>query len=230
MDFTPPTPGTVNDSRDGIPDAEYISDVASVEASWDGFADPESGIAKFKISVLVNNEVNTVKMEDGDANKFEEHTFHLKLNDFVEIAVEGINGAGATTKAISNGYRIDTTPPGLRYLKDTESGLKFQDDDTKLTGSWLFVDPESGIKDYRLTIHRQYGGNTEQIIPEIGDQEDVMPDENGVGAIEKTGLSLTNGARYFVRVTAVNNAFLSAQHESPGVIIDITKPTMDLVS
>ena len=52
MDLTPPVEGTVKDGLPDEPDIMYSSDPATVAASWQGFADPESGLDTSQADVV----------------------------------------------------------------------------------------------------------------------------------------------------------------------------------
>ena len=52
MDLTPPVSGTVRDSLPGQPESKFHSDPAIIEASWEGFSDPESGLDSSQADVV----------------------------------------------------------------------------------------------------------------------------------------------------------------------------------
>ena len=89
------------------------------------------------------------------------------------------------------------------------------------TGSWSATDPESGIAKYRCCIGTTAGSNNVADWADVGSATDYT----------RTGLSLTNGATYYITVIAVNGAGgSSAPVSSNGVKADLTPPTAPVAS
>jgi hypothetical protein len=147
------------------------------------------------------------------------------------LRITAVNGAGMPTVISSDGFRIDQTPAIVKYLHDNIDGNKrYQSDDSKLRFRWDFEDQESGIRDYQYTIYQhQHGGKT-PLWPDNRDHETSTVD--GVDTardVTVDHLSLINGAKYTVHVTAHNGALMPTIQESEGIVIDTTPPVIKKV-
>nr|KAG5686567.1 hypothetical protein BaRGS_027224 [Batillaria attramentaria] len=60
IDITPPVPGNVSDGENAEKDEDFTSEAATMSASWAGFYDPESGLQPYTLTVLVNDDIQTV--------------------------------------------------------------------------------------------------------------------------------------------------------------------------
>ena len=83
----------------------------------------------------------------------------------------------------------------------------------------------------RLAILLHAFGTVDPIWPPGKDYEIVEPDPSNDFIAERniTGLSLQNGRRYSLEVTAINHAGLASKHVSHGVTVDTTPPVMQKV-
>ncbi|KAK3083736.1 hypothetical protein FSP39_002337 [Pinctada imbricata] len=107
-------------------------------------SDGESGIAKYEVKVTISNDdnhyehVNSFGVET--AISFSDHSLAMKHNDKVDFEITAYNGAGLTVKNQSDGFRVDHTPPELAFLRDSETGERFQSDPSSLTLNWKYDD------------------------------------------------------------------------------------------
>jgi hypothetical protein len=83
---TPPVAGTVADGSDPTQDLDFTSETASVASSWRGFQDPETGVASFSVSVLVNGQ-STKQVAGLNGESFTDHSFALGHGDDVKVGV-----------------------------------------------------------------------------------------------------------------------------------------------
>lgn len=225
VDLTPPIQGTVNDGKNLSTDIQYSSETATVMCSWKDFMDPESGIKNYQVHVSVNNKLFTPYTIPGSLSLFEKHSFSLHHNDYVYCSLKAVNKAGLSTSKSSDGYKVDLTPPTVVYLMDTENGLKYQSNDSVLYIKWNFLDPDSGIKAYKLVVFQHVAGQRFPVWPTNTKYHSIAVKRADDTEIRKQiQMNLKNGAKYSTQVTAVNNALLSTIHESEGVIVDITPP------
>jgi hypothetical protein len=213
-----------------LDDIQYTSDTSTVEASWSNFTDPESGILRYDIDILVNNElVKSHKLSD-NSSAVTSHSLHLQHMDRVVIDVHGVNKAELMTSAQTNGYDIDTTGPQLAYLRDNDDGRKYQKNKTTVSASWRYDDPESGIREYHVVVMEQFQGHSSRAWPKDAEHRVFDNLESTHIDLHATGLRLQDGGHYYTRITAINNALVYSQHESEGVTVDSTPPVMTAVS
>ncbi|XP_019642103.1 PREDICTED: uncharacterized protein LOC109483513 [Branchiostoma belcheri] len=162
-----------------------------------------------------------------DAHSINWHHFHLHDGDFVYVVVNVSNGAGGVVVTESDGFTMDTTPPVMRFIGDgnqQRTDLQYSASITHLSANWEFEDPESAIDHYKLAVFQHYGGTRLQIYPAQKNKW-VTVDGSADGWTNSDPLSLVPGARYSVRVSAVNGAGLTTTHDTDGVIVDPTPPS-----
>ena len=226
IDETAPVPGWLHDGDDELEDMDYSSETATVQSVWDDFSDPESGIADYSIKVYVNENLQGT-FDVGTKTSFTDHSVATKHGDKVRVELVAENGAGLKTFKQTDGYILDETAPDLVYFDGLEH-VMYQSDNTSLKFKWEFADSESNLKEYRYKVFMEQGTATQNFIP--SDDTHMTLDMSAPSTTEKdlnfTSLSLETGARYFILVTAVNNAMMSTMVKSPGVIIDITGPVV----
>ncbi|XP_061177745.1 uncharacterized protein LOC133186528 [Saccostrea echinata] len=224
IDVTPPDPGFVNDGIDQSLDKNFTSESATVRACWENFTDLESHIADYKVNIYVNKELKkSFNMEQEKI--FEDHSFSLHHLDFVSVEIETKNGAELKIVKSSDGVLVDHTPPNVIMIRDCLSGNGYQADDKNIFLRWKFEDQESDIKEYRVLINRLEAGQKLKIWPENMDYQ-IFESSSKEAERYNISLSLASGYKYFAHITAINRADLSTTHESNGVVIDITPPTL----
>ncbi|KAL4222207.1 hypothetical protein ACF0H5_018245 [Mactra antiquata] len=230
VDITNPLAGNVKDGKPGEKDKEFTSETVSKYANWYGYSDPESNIDHYEIDVLINNErINTFNV--GNTLEFEDHTISMEHRDEVYFNVHGVNGADLKTAAHSNGFLVDLTTPILKGISETETGLAYQAENSKLHLMWDFMDPESGIQEYRTVIYETKYGVKQKFWPQIEKYNKTVPPTPTFTKTTVTldNISMKDGATYSLHVTALNRALLSTSHETTGVTIDTTPPDVPKV-
>lgn len=95
------------------------------------------------------------------------------------------------------------------------------------------ADPESGLKEYRLSIVATIQGSTSHFYPEdapdITIQPKIIGESNILTCWSLEDIQLRSGTLYTVRLTPVNRADLSTVYTSSGIIPDSTVPIMDFI-
>ena len=220
FDSTPPLLGEVHvgpPSR-GNRRGTFITN-NSVDISWEGFSDPESGIRRCNVSVLDQARIvffmDTRNTSSGNITIPKNITF---LHGEYNVSVECINNAGLVSSS-SSVFIIDNTPPfqtgPIAAGVSRDSAFQYQSEDKSIKASWPpFKDPESGIKKYYVAIGtRPY-------------QDDIVSFENVYLAtrLTKIGLTLSQGDVYYITVVAINLAGLSTNVSSLGLVIDTSSP------
>lgn len=229
IDTTAPVLGTVSDGRDGLDDTEYTYDTSTVKVHWQGFSDPESGLKEYNVTVNVDNTQVKSETVGGDKEYVELHSLHLQNGNFITVDIMVINNAELSTTASTNGYAIDTTGPEMKLLKDNMDDRMYQNDTSTVTAFWSFVDPESAVKEYRVTVLEEYHGHVTKFWPSSEAYETLLPSHGSITEYKRTSLALNVGAHYFVRIKAINNAMLTSQYETAGVTVDNTPPRVTKV-
>ncbi|WAQ98196.1 hypothetical protein MAR_022569, partial [Mya arenaria] len=225
VDITPPLAGRVADGNQGYPEQEYSSETVSKFANWHGFYDPESGIQNYRVDVFINNE-HKQSFETGTEQIFEDHTISMEHKDNVNFKVHGVNGAELEVDADSDGFLVDLTPPIMTEISNLDNGQIYQSDNSKLSLTWNYQDEESGIDLYRVTIFESKYGIKQKYWPNGKKYNETKPISafNGRMQVVLDNLSLEDGSRYSLQVSAINGAKLSTSHETQGCIIDTTFP------
>ncbi|XP_033121447.1 uncharacterized protein LOC117120538 [Anneissia japonica] len=238
IDITPPNEG---DLLDGIlfgnRDIQYSSSPATVSGQWYNFTDPESGIDNFLISVYCRHTLSEKFAEfeiihepesvGPNTTSFEWHHFHLKDGDDVFIELEAFNQAGLAVSKRSDGFRVDLTPPTMTFIGDGSiegQDVEFQSNDTFISANWKFNDPESNMNHYKFSIFETYGGTKHQIFPSPHTHPAFIEVPQSEDFHTEIGLTLKEGGFYNTRIAGVNNAGLTAPHETNGVVIDPSPP------
>ncbi|KAK7460764.1 hypothetical protein BaRGS_00038811, partial [Batillaria attramentaria] len=224
IDITPPVPGNVSDGENAEKDEDFTSEAATMSASWAGFYDPESGLQPYTLTVLVNDDIQTV-IAGLQGEHYIDHTFSFTHGDRVQTKLQATNRAGGAVSEVSDGLLVDRTPPELLLLS-TANQAQYQQQDDVLNFTWHFKDPESGIAEYRCVVFENYQGTRSKVWPEQTDFHVIQVDETLPQAHELplTGMHLYNGGSYSLKVTAVNRAKISTSGETDEVTIDTTPP------
>ena len=134
--------------------------------------------------------------------------------------VKCINRVGLPNLLSSDGVTIDSTPPLLGYLNDGISAHKDVDYigiGPHVTANWKFIDPQSHVTRYAISINQITNG--ERV---VGPSE--IPGNKRSVKIALTGNELKHGERYAFSVTAQNGAGLNLTGISDGFIVDGTAP------
>ena len=220
FDSTPPLPGIIHIKQ---PPGSNITKTFITNNSaaiyWEGSSDPESAILRCNISVV--DQAGDVKfMETSNSTSgfmiIPENV--LCVRGQYNISACCVNNANLASLS-SSVFIVDDTPPVQSGPVVTgiscDGALHYQSDDKSIKVSWpSFTDPESGIERYYVAIGTQPY------------QDDIIGFENVYLAtrINKTDLTLSQGAVYYITVVAVNRAGLSTNLSSLGLLIDKTPP------
>jgi hypothetical protein len=223
VDISNPLAGWIHDGDDQESDMSFSSESAILTARWGNFSDPESGIDHYIVDVFVND-FRVKSFNVGNQKALHDLSMSFSQGDHIHSHITAFNGAGLLASLTSSGFVIDLTPPIVKYIHDTEDGKQFQSNSHTIIYSWNFIDPESGIKEYRLTVYEVEYGMQRKMLP---------PTEKYVKTVAEnitfTGLSLKDGHKYILKVVAINKAGMPALHESEGVTVDISPPAVTKV-
>ncbi|XP_078621331.1 uncharacterized protein LOC144887808 [Branchiostoma floridae x Branchiostoma japonicum] len=139
-----------------------------------------------------------------------------------------------TTYAVfsSDGVQVDITPPRIHSsikVKDlmstsTTADIDYTTERTALVCGWdgVFYDTDSGIDSFEVAIGLK--PNDESVSPYADNKLSGTTTTHQV-----TGLSLTEGVRYYCNVRAFNKVRLFSAASSDGVTVDTIKPTAGVV-
>ena len=133
------------------------------------------------------------------------------------------------------GFLIDLTPPRAVQLFDGANphlDEPYQTSTNMLSASWIMADPQSGIKEYRLSILATIQGSTTHFYPDKAPDVTIKPQvigESDVLTCWSLNIQLSSGTMYAVRLTPINRADLSTVYTSSGIIPDSTNPIMDFI-
>ncbi len=133
------------------------------------------------------------------------------------IAQDGTLYAGCSDGKLYSFVR-DSTPPTTPVVVDDGS---YSTSATSLHATWSASDPETGISEYQYAIGTTSGGT------------DVLgwTSTGTAASVTRSGLALTNGARYYFSVKAKNGAGVwSDIGVSDGITVDFTPPSTPVVT
>ena len=230
MDVTQPVAGNVYDGEQPGQDISYSSATATKQCSWNDFEDMESNITGYSVTLFINGKMAR-NFNAGTSNIFSDHSITMHHGDEVEFLVTARNGAGSTTDVRSDGFIVDHTPPVMELNYASHSGQKYQTSTTELNLQWMFVDEESGIKEYRYAVYETIHGVKSQFWPMNSTYATKTPSAQGTKeTVVVDSISLSTGGQYSVHVTAINNAGMSTDHETESVMVDDTQPVVTFVS
>ena len=142
----------------------------------------------------------------------------LTEGEFYVTSVRCVNQAGATSTLASDGFFVDTSPPGTAsaalFHTVHHLAITAQADTGVLHASWSgFVDPQSDIVAFDWSIGTTPGGS------------DVLPQTPlGSATAASINLPLQDGETYFITVYATNGAGLVSSITSGGVTVDGSPP------
>ena len=213
-DTTPPGEPTVTD--DGI----YTASTSQLHASWNA-SDQESGILSYDYCVGTAPGLDDVAAWQSAGSAVQQTRTGLALLDkhTYYISVRATNGAGLVgSVGSSDGITVDATPPAKPVVTDDGA---YTEDHTKIHASWSSSDAESGIAKYEYSIGTTPGA------------ADVVAWKDAAFATSatETGLSLQQGAVYYVNVRAYNNLGVASDiGSSDGILVDSVSPSAPTVS
>jgi sugar lactone lactonase YvrE/photosystem II stability/assembly factor-like uncharacterized protein len=213
-DTTPPSTPFVSDS--GI----YTSSISQLWGMWSS-SDPESGINFYEVGIGTTPSTPDVSGWTNVGNATA-HTFtglSLSSGTTYYILCRATNGQDLTSAiGSSDGITVDISAPSTPEVTD---GGQYTSSSNSLSASWSSYDNESGIERYFVAVGSGVG-----LI-------DTMPWQdfgtNTQGTL--TGLSLSQGATYYISIKAMNGAGMTSSiGTSDGITVDRTPPTQPIVT
>ena len=224
IDFSPPTAGTVIDGVDK--DLNFINDSVALVTTWSGFADKESGIEKCRLSVVEEGTTGPflVLRKTVNASGSVRHTFIIIPGRRYISTVECRNPDSFKTAVSSDGAICDNTPPiagAIFHGTYQNPDIRYQVSTKVLEVYWSpGRDPESGVKEYLVSVGTGSGGDDVRGFVSVGLATDA----------KIVNLTLNSGSTYYVTLAVVNNAGLRTQVSSSGVRVDQSPPVITRVS
>ena len=224
VDVEAPTVGSVQDGLDK--DLDWTNSSNTLSASWSGFSDTLSGIARYEYAIGSNPGGTdlTIWTDAGLDTSFARDDFALVsgIRYYVSVrAVDGVNNISDI--AISDGVTVDGEPPTAGAVIDGETEDRdWTSDDSSFSASWSgFDDALSSIKRYEFCISTTAGDS------------DVVSwtDNDAQTTATLTGLSFSEGIVYYGNVRAYDMANnISDVASSDGIQVDITAPSVGNVN
>nr|XP_006820036.1 PREDICTED: uncharacterized protein LOC102804939 [Saccoglossus kowalevskii] len=229
VDTTPPTAGDLFDGLIHGIDIDYQNSESYICANWQDFSDAESGIDTFEWFVgTTPYGDDVVEAKTLPPNSFDacDYTVMLLHNTMYYSTLIAYNAGhkGLYTTVTSDGVLIDVTPPTKGWVKDgldPDNDMSFSSEVSSISANWdEFIDPESGILEYDISIWRSAFGKESEIL-----QEPVTLPGN-TNFFNWHHFNLNHGDRIVVNVNAVNYARISTSAKSDGFNVDLTAPKM----
>lgn len=142
--------------------------------------------------------------------------------------VTAVNELGMTATGYSDGVSIDMQPPTVGWVIDSPdpdtADVSVQTSQATLWVSWFgFGEFQTSLDHYEVTVSSSLPGDSAVATLEPWLLE---PTETSAALND---LALTNGATYFVTVTAVDKAGLRSSNTTNGVQVDATGPVAQYV-
>ncbi|MFA6448244.1 MAG: YCF48-related protein [bacterium] len=215
----PEAPAAVNDGE--AADSEFASSTAWLAANWTPSVDLQSGIGRYwyAIGTAPGAADITPWTDAGAPAGVVKSGLSLTDGQTYYFSVKAENNVGMLSAAAnSNGQTIDATPPEPVAEVNDGIGLdvEFSTAAAQLTANWTgSSDPQSGVAGYWYSIGTATGA------------ADIAGwTNNGSGtSVTRSGLSLTNGGRYYFNIKVENGGGgLSAPVSSNGQTVDATPP------
>jgi len=209
VDATPPSPGSVSDGASS--DIDFQTSLTSIDASWTGFADAQSGVVRYEWAIGTTSGGTDVQAftSAGTSTSATSSSLALSTGATYYVTVRAFSGAGLAVTASSDGVKVDATPPAAGVVNDgPDADVDSQVSLTAISANWTgFADAESGFLRYEWAIGTTAGG------------EDVQAFTSVDAAVSATSsaLSLAVGTTYYVTVRAINAAGLAVTATSDGV-------------
>ena len=213
----PTTPGLPTEGPSSAIDVDYDADGAYT-VYWAAASDAESGIRTYELQERVGPSGAWATLSSSLASTSYSVSGRLDKTQYV-YQVRAMNTAGlwSAWSATSDGILVDKTAPSPVTVTDDGAMTSSA---TQLHATWTASsDAESGIAEYQYLIRQDSTAGP------------IIVNWTSVGlatTVTRTGLSLTNGATYYIGVQAKNGAELfSTAAYSDGITVssDTTPPT-----
>ena len=220
FDGTPPNPGEVKVGQSSGQNGRktFVSN-SSIVVSWYEFKDMESGIKNCNISVRDKAEqLLFLEKSNASSGNISLSLSALLHGESYNVSVVCINNAGLVAFSTVE-FAIDNTPPfqtgPIIAGVSRNRSFQYQSDTESIVATWSpFAEYESAVRNYRFAVGtRPY-------------QDDIVSFENVRLAtqVTKNDLSLSHANVYYMTVIATNQAGLSREVSSLGLVIDTTPP------
>lgn len=164
---------------------------------------------------------------DGMEQGFTRNRFQFETGDFVSVRVVGVNGAGGRVSVNTTGVTVDLTPPALTAIvdgNDLSSDIRYQSANDSLAVTWSVSDVESAIARILGNVYEVREGRRLKVYPADDSDGVEIPVDRVMWNAD--GLELNSGSRYIPSLTFANGAGSEVTHESDGVVVDLTPPTV----
>ena len=228
FDITPPSLGMV---IDGVElDIDFTDSMDSLEISWKGFKDEESGISSCSWSLIeqtasdnssaFGNDTVVLSQSVGISGNLSRQNLSLVPGAKYISKITCTNGDGFSSTSSSDGIIVDVTPPSPSLIHDgssLQSDIQYQSSTSVVEAAWApFGDGESGVVKYR------WGIGTSPDLTDLMNFSDV-----GIATtVRKNNLTLTHGKRYYVTIEATNGAGITSHGWSDGFLVDVSRPEL----
>ncbi len=210
------------DGDKSLVDRDFASSTSDLSANWTPASDGESGIAGYVYAIGTSPSGTDIAdwSEVGNVNCVTKSGLTLTDGDTYYIAVKAINNVGMMSETVvSDGQTVDSTSPEApSFIYDgLGSDMTYATSSSVLSANWAeSSDLQSGIDGYLYAIGTSTGAT------------DVVgwADNGNATSAARTGLTLTNGEKYYFSVKAMNGGGgLSGFVSSDGQIVDYTQPS-----
>ncbi|XP_065840987.1 uncharacterized protein [Oscarella lobularis] len=223
IDSTEPVVGQVYDGK-GKQDKAFQMELSFSDCSWDEFSDAESGIFEYRPCLGTGSTLLCNTHAKGKTSSTEWHFSGLSLvhNGIYYCSVTGVNAAGLSYTAVSDGVTVDSTKPKAGTVVDgTSDDVDCQHSDDAVVATWFnFYDSESGIVDYQWSIGTSIGGTDIQGFVSVGLYL--------TASYSNPNVTLPVGKMIFATVHAYNEAGKYSSASSDGVLV--FDPQVDLAA
>eukprot|EP01029_Cantina_marsupialis_P002596 TRINITY_DN12427_c0_g1_i9.p1 TRINITY_DN12427_c0_g1~~TRINITY_DN12427_c0_g1_i9.p1 ORF type:complete len:628 (+),score=233.28 TRINITY_DN12427_c0_g1_i9:177-1886(+) len=232
-DNTPPTKKEKRvfeiENKNIFKNVNFVSVTDNISLYWKGaFEDSESGIAGYTVSLSSNGE-DIIEPIDYEQDRYNVTIYGLDMQHDTKysMTVNAMNGARLISTVVTNGFRVDITPPDASNAlvidgNDLMDGFYGEDlefmNGGKIAYGLLtqrFFDSESGIGSFEVSV-------INDLDIQVGDAAKFNGDATKL--FVGLELALEHLGAYKLRVRAYNRAGLYSDIYSNGFIVDSTTP------
>ena len=230
VDSSPPELKYVSIGEKPYQDSFYIGLGSLVKANWK-FIDFESDVTRYVVSIHdVENNARILGPWMFLGNQTSEN-LHLTINDLRHkeryvLSATAFNGAGLSSRAISNSFLVDGTSPVCTDVYDATidgARTRFSGFRNKLMLNANCNDNESGIFTYEFAIKDI--NTSEYVVPFYSLK--ATSDFSSLNVIDGFGkqiVKLQSGGYYQIGLRVTNNVKLASVYWTPGVTTDSSGP------
>eukprot|EP01029_Cantina_marsupialis_P008800 TRINITY_DN2065_c0_g1_i1.p1 TRINITY_DN2065_c0_g1~~TRINITY_DN2065_c0_g1_i1.p1 ORF type:complete len:2058 (-),score=824.59 TRINITY_DN2065_c0_g1_i1:248-5524(-) len=215
VDPTNPLAGKVIHGLQSL-EIKVTSSLNTLEARWEDFEDPESGVAGYWAQLGSDPLTGDIKSRQsvGMATYIVWDDLSLVNGEMYYVSVEAINNAGLSTTVYSGGVRIDTTPievVSIDVVDDTDAG--FISSTSEVTMKWEFSDEDMADVTYEYAVGSNPNSATEVAWTKTTESEVTI-----------TGMTLSPGQIYYFTVIAKSPAQDESVKQSSSFQVDVGTP------